>query len=234
MFDAWREIDQQVRRLAKRRAKLDVEEAALLLAARRAEVHRHLGMGSFEEYLERVLGYAPRKARERMRAAEALEVLPRVRGALEEGELSWSAVREVTRVATPETEEIWLEAIDGCNVREIEDAVSGRKRGDRPTDQPEPMPRRVRMELPPEVYAVFIEARRHLEREVGEPMTDAAFMSMVCRGVLSGEPAVEASDDQPAATSDRADRVRRLQAGLAGRRRAARRGLAGGGGTIAV
>ena len=101
MFDAWREIDQAVRRLAKRRARLDVEEAALLLAARSAEVHRHLGMGSFEEYLERVLGYSPRKARERMRAAEALQVLPRVRGALEEGALSWSAVREVTRVATP-------------------------------------------------------------------------------------------------------------------------------------
>ena len=183
----WREIDQQVRRLAKRRGKLDVEEAALLLAARGAGVHLHLGMGSFEAYLEQVLGYGPRKARERMRAAEALQELPRVRGLLEEGALSWSAVREVTRVATPETEQVWLEAIDGCNVREIEDAVSGRKRGDRPTDQPEPMPRRVRMELPPEVYAVFIEARRHLEREVGEPMTDAAFMSMVCRGVLAGE-----------------------------------------------
>ena len=39
------------------------------------------------------------------------------------------AVRELTRVATPETEGVWLEAIDGCNVREIEDAVSGRKRG---------------------------------------------------------------------------------------------------------
>ena len=46
------------------------------------------------------------------------------------------------------------------------------------------MTRRLRMELPPDVYALFIEARRQLEREVGEPMTDAAFMSMVCRGVL--------------------------------------------------
>ena len=234
----WREINQQVRRLAKRRGKLDVEEAALLLAARGAGVHLHLGMGSFEAYLEQVLGYGPRKTRERMRAAEALQELPRVRGLLEEGALSWSAVREVTRVATPETEQVWLEAIDGCNVREIEDAVSGRKRGDRPTDPSEPMPRRVRMELPPEVYAVFIEARRHLEREVGESMTDAAFMSMVCRGVLSGEvtaePDVERVPSNVPPHQIALTVCVRLQARLASGRRAGGRGHAGGDRAIAL
>jgi len=84
----WRELDRQMRRLARRRAVLDAEEAQLLVAAKAAEVHRHLGYGSFDEYLERVLGYAPTTARDRMRVAVALEALPAVRAALAAGDVT--------------------------------------------------------------------------------------------------------------------------------------------------
>ena len=43
-------------RLARTRHSIDV--------AGRCVVHRHLGMASFVEYLERVLGYSRRKARD--------------------------------------------------------------------------------------------------------------------------------------------------------------------------
>ena len=50
--------------------------AELLLVARAAEVHVQLGYGSFLEYMERVLDYAPRTALERIRVAEALPGMP--------------------------------------------------------------------------------------------------------------------------------------------------------------
>ena len=41
------------------RAGLEFREGKCLLAARRAGVYSELGYGSFTEYVERVLGYAP-------------------------------------------------------------------------------------------------------------------------------------------------------------------------------
>jgi hypothetical protein len=63
-----------------------------------------LGFGSFGEYIERLFGYQPRSTQEKLRVAEALEGLPALERALRDGELNWSAVRELTRVAVRETE----------------------------------------------------------------------------------------------------------------------------------
>jgi len=62
------------------------DEARWLLVARETGAHRELGYGSFTEYLERRLGYAPRTARERIRVAEKLTQLPQLRAALARGE----------------------------------------------------------------------------------------------------------------------------------------------------
>ncbi|HUQ01396.1 MAG TPA: DUF222 domain-containing protein [Kofleriaceae bacterium] len=184
----WRDIDRRMRRLAARRSALDAEEARLLVEAKRAELHKHLGLGTFDEYLERVLGYAPTTGRDKLRVAEALQTLPAVEQALRTGMLSYSAVRVITRVATPGTEEEWVEYVGGMTVREIEQCVRCREPGDGPNERPRPdvEPRVVRMELPTQTYALFLEARRHLEREHGRMMTDAEFMSVVCRAALGG------------------------------------------------
>jgi hypothetical protein len=50
-----------------------------LVAARKTEVHRHLGFATLLEYVERVLGYGPHAATERLRVADALEDLPMTR-----------------------------------------------------------------------------------------------------------------------------------------------------------
>src|SRR5688572_11133610 len=47
-------------------------------------------------------------AREKVRVARALAELPRVSAAMARGELSYSKVRAITRVAQPETEEVLL------------------------------------------------------------------------------------------------------------------------------
>jgi hypothetical protein len=182
----WREVDRQLRRIAARRCALDAEEARWLLAGRRAEVHLPFGFATFYEYVERVLGYAPHSIRERLRVAEALERLPATREALAAGQASFTAVREITRVATPETEREWLRSIAGKTVREVEDLVAGHAPGDRPTDPADPdlEPRVLRLELTPDVYALFLETRRHLEDMTGERLTDSDLVRAMCEASL--------------------------------------------------
>src|SRR5690349_23983213 len=93
----WQQADRALRSIA-RRAGLDAEEARWLLVARRTALHRQLGFATLAEYLERVLGYGPHAAAERLRVAEALDELPATHAALARGALSFSAVRELTRV----------------------------------------------------------------------------------------------------------------------------------------
>src|SRR5882672_4498528 len=92
---AWLRAHEALSRLAKERAAADAEEGRRLLAALRTAAHVHLGYGSFGEYVERLFGYKPRSTQEKLRVAQALEELPVAAQALETGELSWSAVREL-------------------------------------------------------------------------------------------------------------------------------------------
>ena len=81
----------------------------------------------------KTIAVRPRFTQEKLRVAEALEGLPELDRALRDGELNWSAVRELTRVATLTTEQSWISAARGRTVRDVEKLVSGRKPGDRPT-----------------------------------------------------------------------------------------------------
>jgi hypothetical protein len=68
-------------------------------------------------------------ARERVRVARALTNLPETDAAMSRGELSFSKVRAVTRVAEAETEADLLEAARGCTARDLEYVVRAWKKG---------------------------------------------------------------------------------------------------------
>jgi len=78
----WRTVDRALRAIRQRRATLDAEEARWLREAEALQIWRPLGMVSALDYLERVLGYAPRTAQDRLRVARALGDLPRLTAAL--------------------------------------------------------------------------------------------------------------------------------------------------------
>lgn len=179
----WQFIDAQLRAIAKNRAAEDSREAAFLCAAQRMRIWERLGHVSMIDYMERVLGYGPRAARERLRVARALEHLPQITEALAKGELSYSAVRELSRVATSDTEHAWLSAAEGKNLRDVEQLVAGHGPGDLPTDLPDPnlMPRRVWFEVSPETFALFRQARQELEKELGKALDDDELLAVLCR-----------------------------------------------------
>jgi hypothetical protein len=150
-------------------------------------------MVSALDYLERVLGYAPRTAQDRLRVARALGALPTLTAALASGQLPISAVRELTRVATPATEAAWIAAATGKNLRQIEELVADHRPGDDPDDPPDPQARThvVRFELAAETYALLRQARSILDDEHGTNLSDDALVSALCSAVLDDKPSVD-------------------------------------------
>jgi hypothetical protein len=65
-----------------------------------------------------------RETRERVRIGRALRGLPQVEAAFIAGEVSYSRVREITRVARPETESAWLELARSLDMRSLERRVT--------------------------------------------------------------------------------------------------------------
>jgi Holliday junction resolvase RuvA-like protein len=186
--DDWVTAHAALSRLARQRAAADAEEGRWLLRAWRASAHRHLGFGSFGEYVERLFGHAPRSTKEKLRVAEALEVLPALASALAAGTLSWSAVRELTRVALPQTEGAWLDAARGKTVRQLEELVADKRPGDHPSASPTPTPRRriLRFDVAPETFALFRDAMRELRRRAGAALDDDSALLALARQVLGG------------------------------------------------
>jgi HNH endonuclease len=185
---AWRRAHTALTRLARRRALLDAEEGRCLLTALRAATHVHLGFGTFAEYVERSLGYSPRSTHEKLRVAEALERLPALARALDEGALTWSALRELTRVANGDTEHEWLEFSRGKTVRQLEHVIAHARPGDGPDSPRTPGPRRhvLRFEVTPETFALFREASAHLRRHGDRAFDDDALLLAMARAVLGG------------------------------------------------
>ena len=83
----WQSVDRALCTIAQRRAALDADEARWLREAEAIQIWRPLGMVSALDYMERVLGYGPRAAQERLRVARALGTLPQLTAALAHGEL---------------------------------------------------------------------------------------------------------------------------------------------------
>jgi 5-methylcytosine-specific restriction endonuclease McrA len=70
-------------------------------------------------------------AREKVRAARVLTELPATSAAMQRGELSFCAVRALTRVATPENETDLLDLARGCTTAQLERVVRGFRLGSR-------------------------------------------------------------------------------------------------------
>lgn len=169
-----KQIDHALRSLAQQHAALDADEAHWLRVADRLNVWPALGYVHAFEYLEDVFGYAPRTAKERLRVARELGALPQLEDALRVGELSYSVVRELTRVATPETVERWLDEARGRRFRDVEQIVAGRRKGDEPDSEPDPklVKRRIVLELDGESFALWRHMQAVVEQERAQKLDD--------------------------------------------------------------
>ena len=187
-------VHRTLKRIVKARGALDAQECAALRAAQKLVIWRAFGCASLVEYMEREMGYTQRAAIERLRVAKAIEEVPELGRALDQGTLSFSGARELSRVVNSETQEEWIAAAQDKNVRQIEEMVSGHKPGDRPTDAPDPglKTKVLRHEVKLAVAALESRARKALARMRGSSVDDSDFMEACFKAVLDQCEAVRA------------------------------------------
>ena len=188
----WRRVHERVVALGAERAAREHELCRWLRAAERLGVHARMGFGSLGEYAERLLGLSRRGLEERLRVARALETLPELDRAFARGELSWSAVRESSRVATAETEGAWRRWAEGRRLREVEQTVAARHPGQRPEGRADPalVKHRLRYDVRAETMALFRDLEARVRADLGEAsdaeLDDDMVLNEIARRALGG------------------------------------------------
>jgi uncharacterized protein DUF222 len=149
-----------------------------LLAIDESRCHLTWGYASVRQFADTELGLTPRQVSERLRVARALRALPALSNALATGTISFSAVREITRVATRATDGDWVKAARGASARDIERLVSSSRDGEVPERTGFGLPRNlvtVSFQVTPEQLALLEAARDQLASETGMRTTLAAW-----------------------------------------------------------
>src|SRR5262245_54612754 len=133
------ELERLGDQIAELAAHLDAATARLLDLIREFDARGGWGNGfaSCAHWLAWRVGLALGAAREHVRVARALGSLPRLKEALARGELSYSKVRALTRVATPETDDRLLAVGRPGTAEHVEMIVRGWRRMDRKTEAEE-------------------------------------------------------------------------------------------------
>ena len=119
----YRELERRAQKLTELSAHLNAATARwleLALALRRDG----MAVGDdFGRWLAWRCGISTREAHEFVRVGEALEELPVIRAAFERGELTFSKLRALTRVATPESEEGLIDLAGALTAGQLERAL---------------------------------------------------------------------------------------------------------------
>ncbi len=133
----------------------------------RREVWKEWGCRSMAYWLSWKCALGMNAARDHVRVARALETLPKISAAFEEGRLSYSKVRAITRTATPEREHELLEFAEVATAAQCEQTIGAfeRCRSDAPTERDRLDKRYVRMFDEPDGTVI---ATERMTREVAE------------------------------------------------------------------
>ncbi len=95
-----------------------------LMAVEGKGLHLAHGCSSLVQYAVRFMDLEAQKASELRRVMRALLFLPLLAEAFRTGEVGWGKMREITRVAKPETEALWLETAREQSTEEIQKRVT--------------------------------------------------------------------------------------------------------------
>ncbi len=184
----WIRAHQRITALGRERAGHERQVCRWLLCAERLGVFVRCGFASLREYAERMLGLGARQTEERLRVGRALARLPELDGALASGQLSWSAVRELTRIATADSERRWVAWAEGKRVHEVEKAVAALLPGDGPEAPADPsrVKHRLSFEIRVETIALFRDLQATVRADLGGAVDDDTLLFEIARRALGG------------------------------------------------
>ncbi len=195
-----------------------------------------------------------KSTRERVRIGRALRTLPRIEHAFVARQLSYSKVREVSRVATADDEHQWLALAQRLPMRELERRVAGqvggragsKLSGKAVTDGPAkvrwrtPETVELNLHLPAHCWALLSRAMQAARHVTGGSLSNAEALEAVANQALAGwcQPeATSVADPRKSVVFYRCQdcgrtELRRAWRGRAGRRGGVRRADASFGGCI--
>ena len=183
-----------------------------LLALERSAHYHEYGCCSAIHYATSVLGMEAEPARQYRRVARQLEDLPRLQVLAEQGEIGWSKLREVARVATIETEPFWIEACQNYPYQEVERMV---RRAQSP-DRSEATQSALRIYLTPEGMQLLERAFQSVSLEAGRMLSPVEAIEHLAAEYLARRPldedALETVREQ--AVLDEAAPVKRTRTSL--------------------
>jgi hypothetical protein len=125
------DLDALARQISDLSLRIDVAKHSLLTHLRQFDIHEGwggLGFTSTAAWLGWWIGIGPAAAREHVRVARALGDLQLVDAAFAAGKLSYAKVRAITRVATPETEQDFLDIATHATASQIEKLTAAYRR----------------------------------------------------------------------------------------------------------
>jgi len=163
----------------------------VILAMERTGLPARLGLSGAVHYfilqgLDRV------EALECRRVAEQSEPLPIISAAAETGSVRWSSLREIVRVASPETEETWLDLCRRYSSKKVQQLVKHTKKGEDPLNPQGERPAldsvevELRLTLPAEINALLAQAMRSLSLRAGRPLSPRATLECLLAQYLTG------------------------------------------------
>jgi hypothetical protein len=183
-----------------------------------------VGMLSCAHWLSWKIGLSPGAARERVRVAARLRDLPAVAESFGQGEMSWTQVRAITRVARPDDGIDWVEIARSTSGAQIEKLVRGIRRAQTVEEAKEDCERAAwlvrtrktydpdgnlvmtiyaKAEVAPVVEAALDAKRAELEREqAAEDVPAGTAKTSVDKEVLLEAPEASGDEDAPAGTPE--------------------------------
>ncbi|MBL0215882.1 MAG: HNH endonuclease [Myxococcales bacterium] len=183
----WIKLHEEITSVGKQIVCLEAREVELLLEAEETKLYRRMGFPTIYAYIEGVLQHSHHVATERMRVAHELIELPGIAEQFRAGELAWTSVRELTRVATRKTEDAWLDAAEGKLSTDVQQLVRGKAKGDLPGDPADPKKIRHRIVLDgisEESMMLFKLAKNTAADAKGGTCTDDELVRALAAGVL--------------------------------------------------
>ncbi|MBU1699811.1 MAG: HNH endonuclease [Candidatus Eisenbacteria bacterium] len=182
-----------IQRLIQATRRGDAELMRLFREMDRVRGHERFGCCTMNDYVALVLGVDDVAARERMRVSRALGELSRLEEVLRNGQLSYAKVRAVTRVATVENEQEWINKALELTARELEWEVARSRKGDRGTHRffhMKPMDRemtRLIIELPAEEMEMIHQAIEKIRRVAGGSVPPSEALLYMAAEMLNTE-----------------------------------------------
>ena len=188
-----------------------------LLAIDENRFYQSLGFSSSIHYAIQALGLSKREAYETRRVAFDLESLPQLREAAESGQISWSKLREVTRKASPETEEVWRKLCAHKNYHEIEALCRATEYGKLPWDErsePEAPVTRLQLYLDAARGELFEQLALAVSEKVGKTLSVVEAIEHLAVQELSGRPVTPRRVQSMRREAERSAQARRRKESL--------------------